>query len=69
MALVAAVVVLTLLALFALTPVYVMLSSSLKPLQDVQGVFRWIPSAAHRAGRSSTSGTTVPLGALLRQQR
>jgi multiple sugar transport system permease protein len=37
-------IVLTLLAAFALTPVLVMLSSSLKPLQDVQGPFRWIPS-------------------------
>jgi multiple sugar transport system permease protein len=37
-------IILTLLAAFTLTPVYVMLSSSLKPLQDVQGVFRWIPS-------------------------
>ncbi|MET9669992.1 carbohydrate ABC transporter permease [Streptomyces sp. NPDC006475] len=37
-------VVLTLLTVFALLPVYVMLSSSLKPLQDVSGQFRWIPS-------------------------
>jgi multiple sugar transport system permease protein len=37
-------IVLTLLSVFTLTPVYVMLSSSLKPLQDVQGVFHWIPS-------------------------
>jgi multiple sugar transport system permease protein len=37
-------IVLTLLTVFTLTPVYVMLSSSLKPLQDVQGVFHWIPS-------------------------
>jgi multiple sugar transport system permease protein len=36
-------VVLTLLAAFALVPVYVMISSSLKPLQDVTGTFRWIP--------------------------
>ncbi|MFI9102535.1 carbohydrate ABC transporter permease [Streptomyces fildesensis] len=35
---------LTLLTVFTLAPVYVMLSSSLKPLQDVQGSFRWIPS-------------------------
>jgi len=40
----ARVVVLTLLGLFALTPVYVMLSASLKPLSDVQGAFRWLPS-------------------------
>ncbi|WP_354639387.1 carbohydrate ABC transporter permease [Kitasatospora camelliae] len=35
---------LVLLTAFTLTPVLVMLSSSLKPLQDVQGPFRWIPS-------------------------
>jgi multiple sugar transport system permease protein len=40
----ARVVVLTLLGLFALMPVYVMLSASLKPLSDVQGAFRWLPS-------------------------
>jgi multiple sugar transport system permease protein len=33
-----------LLAVFVLVPVGVMVSSSLKPLQDVQGPFRWIPS-------------------------
>jgi multiple sugar transport system permease protein len=37
-------VVLGLLLVFVLTPVYVMLSSSLKNLQDVQGSFNWIPS-------------------------
>ncbi|WP_434599393.1 carbohydrate ABC transporter permease [Streptomyces sp. A5-4] len=37
-------VVLTVIAVFALLPVYVMLSSSLKPLEDVSGKFRWIPS-------------------------
>ncbi|SHM60454.1 carbohydrate ABC transporter membrane protein 2, CUT1 family [Actinacidiphila paucisporea] len=36
-------VVLTLLLTFVLVPVYVMLSSSLKSLQDVQGSFKWIP--------------------------
>ncbi|MDJ0340792.1 carbohydrate ABC transporter permease [Streptomyces sp. H10-C2] len=35
---------LTVLTVFTLTPVYVMLSSSLKPLRDVQGSFQWIPS-------------------------
>ncbi|NEB81164.1 carbohydrate ABC transporter permease [Streptomyces sp. SID14478] len=35
---------LTLLTGFVLLPVFVMVSSSLKPLQDVQGKFRWIPS-------------------------
>jgi multiple sugar transport system permease protein len=37
-------IVLTALTLFALVPVYVMISSSLKPLQDVTGTFRWIPT-------------------------
>jgi multiple sugar transport system permease protein len=36
-------VVLTLLLVFVLVPVYVMVSSSLKSLQDVQGSFKWIP--------------------------
>ncbi|MBO1332891.1 carbohydrate ABC transporter permease [Streptomyces sp. VRA16 Mangrove soil] len=35
---------LTLLTGFVLLPVFVMVSSSLKPLPDVQGKFRWIPS-------------------------
>jgi multiple sugar transport system permease protein len=38
------VVGLTLLGLFALLPVYVMLTSALKPLPDVEGAFRWFPS-------------------------
>ena len=37
-------VVLTLLLIFVLVPVYVMVSSSLKNLSDVQGSFKWIPS-------------------------
>ncbi|QXE33441.1 carbohydrate ABC transporter permease [Streptomyces sp. GMY02] len=37
-------VVLTLLAAFALLPVYVMVSSSLKPLEDVSGSFEWFPA-------------------------
>ncbi|BFV59991.1 carbohydrate ABC transporter permease [Kitasatospora sp. CMC57] len=37
-------VFLTLLTAFTLTPVLVMVSSSLKPLRDVQGPFRWIPT-------------------------
>jgi multiple sugar transport system permease protein len=32
------------LTIFALLPVYVMVSSSLKPLQDVTSAFRWIPA-------------------------
>ncbi|KOU88525.1 MULTISPECIES: carbohydrate ABC transporter permease [Streptomyces] len=37
-------VFLTVLAAFTLLPVFVMVTSSLKPLQDVAGRFRWIPS-------------------------
>ncbi len=40
----ARVIVLTLLGLFALLPVYVMLTASVKPLPDVQGAFRWLPT-------------------------
>jgi multiple sugar transport system permease protein len=39
----ARVVGLTSLTLFALLPVYIMLSSALKPLRDVQGTFHWVP--------------------------
>ncbi|MGW0563874.1 carbohydrate ABC transporter permease [Streptomyces sp. NPDC003016] len=35
---------LTVLTAFVAVPVYVMVSSSLKPLQDVSGEFRWLPS-------------------------
>ncbi|MER7620927.1 carbohydrate ABC transporter permease [Streptomyces sp. NPDC126503] len=35
---------LTLLTAFVVLPVYVMISSSLKPLEDVSGAFEWIPS-------------------------
>ena len=35
---------LSLIALFVLVPVYVMVRSSLKPLQDVSGAFRWLPT-------------------------
>ncbi|MFF2643266.1 carbohydrate ABC transporter permease [Streptomyces niveus] len=37
-------IILTFLTAFALLPVYVMVSSSLKPLEDVTGTFQWIPS-------------------------
>ena len=37
-------IVLTLLTVFAVVPLYVMVSSSVKPLQDVTGTFRWIPA-------------------------
>ena len=35
---------LTLLAVFALLPIYVMITSALKPLRDVQGEFTWFPT-------------------------
>jgi multiple sugar transport system permease protein len=37
-------IVLTVLGLFVLVPIYVMVTSSLKPLRDVQGAFTWWPS-------------------------
>ncbi|MEU1126344.1 carbohydrate ABC transporter permease [Streptomyces sp. NPDC005899] len=37
-------VFLTLLTVFVALPVFVMVTSSLKPLEDVTGKFRWIPS-------------------------
>ena len=37
-------VTLTVLGLFVLVPLYVMITSSLKPLKDVQGAFTWWPS-------------------------
>src|SRR5947207_1100232 len=37
-------IVLGALSVFAALPVYVMVSSSLKPLQDVSGAFEWVPS-------------------------
>ena len=40
----ARVIVLTLLGLFALLPVYVMLTTSVKSLADVQNAFQWIPA-------------------------
>ena len=37
------IVVIVVLSLFTLIPLWVMISSSLKPLQDVQSAFTWIP--------------------------
>jgi multiple sugar transport system permease protein len=54
-------VVLTALALFTLIPIYVMLTSGLKPLRDVQGPFRWIPSHI-TAEPFVDMWHTVPLG-------
>ncbi|WP_238007785.1 carbohydrate ABC transporter permease [Dactylosporangium sp. AC04546] len=57
-------VVLSFLALFVLVPLYVMVSSALKPLQDVQNDFTWIPTApTFQAFVDMWS--TVPLGKYL----
>jgi multiple sugar transport system permease protein len=37
-------VVITLLGIFTLLPLYIMVTSSLKPLEDVRGAFTWWPS-------------------------
>jgi multiple sugar transport system permease protein len=37
-------IVLTLLTLFTVTPLYVMITSAAKPLQDVQSAFTWLPT-------------------------
>jgi multiple sugar transport system permease protein len=39
------IVVLTLLSIFTIVPVYVMVTSAMKPLADVQGAFTWWPSS------------------------
>ncbi|MGC4790937.1 carbohydrate ABC transporter permease [Micromonospora sp. DT178] len=57
-------IVLTLLALFVLVPLYVMLSSALKPLQDVQGSFTWWPRRP-TAQAFVDMWSTVPLGRYL----
>jgi multiple sugar transport system permease protein len=54
-------IVLTVLTIFALLPLYVMVSSSLKPLQDVTGTFRWIPSPITFSSYVQM-WQTVPLG-------
>jgi multiple sugar transport system permease protein len=53
-------IVLTLLTVFAVVPVYVMVSSSLKPLSEVTSTFNWIP--AHLTLRPYVAiWRTVPL--------
>ncbi|MCW2884997.1 MAG: multiple sugar transport system permease protein [Streptosporangiaceae bacterium] len=54
-------IVLTLLTAFALLPVYVMASSSLKPLQDISDSFRWIPDRL-TVSPYVDMWRTVPLG-------
>ncbi|MEU4565243.1 carbohydrate ABC transporter permease [Micromonospora sp. NPDC023956] len=57
-------VVLTLLAVFVLVPLYVMVSSALKPLQDVQNAFTWWPRRP-TAQAFVDMWSTVPLGRYL----
>ncbi|GLY25159.1 carbohydrate ABC transporter permease [Micromonospora sp. NBRC 101691] len=57
-------VVLTLLAVFVLVPLYVMVSSSLKPLSDVQSAFTWWPRRP-TAQAFVDMWSTVPLGRYL----
>src|SRR4051812_25385891 len=53
--------VLSLLTIFTVLPLYVMVVSSVKPLQDVQGAFTWVPS--HVTLRPFVDmWDTVPLG-------
>jgi multiple sugar transport system permease protein len=57
-------IVLTVLTLFVVVPLYAMASSAAKPLQDVQGVFTWIPS--HPTAQAFVDmWSTVPLGRYL----
>ncbi|GAA2603259.1 carbohydrate ABC transporter permease [Dactylosporangium fulvum] len=57
-------IVLTFLAVFVLTPLFVMVSSALKPLKDVQDDFTWIPTAP-TVQAFVDMWTTVPLGKYL----
>ena len=41
-------VVIVLLSLFVALPLFVMITSSIKPLQDVQGDFTWWPTQRDR---------------------
>ncbi|GAB4081769.1 carbohydrate ABC transporter permease [Modestobacter muralis] len=52
---------LTLLCAFALLPVWVMVTTSLKPLGDVQGEFRWFPSTV-TLDAFVEMWRTIPLG-------
>jgi multiple sugar transport system permease protein len=57
-------IVLSLLTLFVVVPLFAMVSSAVKPLQDVQGVFTWLPS--HPTVKAFVDmWTTVPLGRYL----
>lgn len=52
---------LSLLSVFALLPVWVMITTSLKPLGDVQGEFRWFPSSV-TTDAFVQMWRTIPLG-------
>lgn len=52
--------VLAFLSIFTVVPLYVMVTSSLKPLRDVQGPFTWIPSSITTSPFVSM-WSTVPL--------
>lgn len=54
------IIVLTLLSLWVAIPLYVVLSTSFKPLKDVSGLFQWIPDALTTAPYIDI-WTTVPL--------
>ena len=57
-------IVLGLLTLFVVVPLFAMVSSALKPLHDVQGVFTWLPT--HPTVEAFVAmWTTVPLGRYL----
>lgn len=55
---------LTFLALFTAVPLYVVASSSIKPLADVQSAFQWIPSSI-TAAPYRDAWTTLPLARYL----
>lgn len=57
-------VVLSLLTLFTVIPLYVMVTSALKPLPDVQGAFTWLPSRP-TIQPFIDMWSTVPLGRYL----
>lgn len=57
-------VVLGLLTLFTVTPLYAMVSSAVKPLQDVQGAFTWLPTRP-TAQAFVDMWSTVPLARYL----
>ena len=60
----ARIVVLALLTLFTVTPIYAMVSSAAKPLNDVQDTFTWLPTRPTlQAFRDMWH--TVPLGRYL----